>query len=434
MLATAMLAASVSPAALAVDWDIEFVDDAFNWMGSSISIAVDDAGVPHIAHGAHRSEIMRYAVRLASGWLVEVVGTYPSGLAASIAIDPDDNPCLAYLSSGSLIFARLSGGTWARETVGPMQFDKKTALCIASDGTPHVAYCNSGDPWSVKHASKVGGTWQISTVDSTRASGNGIAMALDDADIPHVTHWGAPYGGAGPFERRYSTRAGGSWQNHVIDNSGENCNVIHNGIAVDAAGDNHIVYMSNDCYGLSEVKYAVGDDASWNVTIVDGVDSSAGCSLVLDGSGSPHIVYGTRFVGVAGDSELRYAHRDAAGQWVVEVVDTDGDVGEFNSLAIDAQGYLHIAYFRGNGIDQWGELRYARSTRPVGGVLGDMNCDGALNGADIDPFFLALGDPAGYAAQFPNCDINNGDINGDGAVNGADIDPFFECLGSGHCP
>ena len=64
---------------------------------------------------------------------------------------------------------------------------------------------------------------------------------------------------------------------------------------------------------------------------------------------------------------------------------------------------------------------------------GDLNCDGVLNGADIDPFFLALGNPAAYTAQFPNCDIMNGDMNGDGSVNGGDIDPFFQCLG-GTCP
>jgi hypothetical protein len=67
-------------------------------------------------------------------------------------------------------------------------------------------------------------------------------------------------------------------------------------------------------------------------------------------------------------------------------------------------------------------------------ILGDLNCDGALNGADIDPFFLALGDPLLYAATFPECDIMNGDVNRDGAVNGADIDVFFECLGAGACP
>jgi hypothetical protein len=65
---------------------------------------------------------------------------------------------------------------------------------------------------------------------------------------------------------------------------------------------------------------------------------------------------------------------------------------------------------------------------------GDLNCDGAFNGGDIDPFFLAVGDPQAYAAAFPDCDIMLADMNGDGAVNGADIDPFFECLGGGVCP
>ena len=65
---------------------------------------------------------------------------------------------------------------------------------------------------------------------------------------------------------------------------------------------------------------------------------------------------------------------------------------------------------------------------------GDLNCDGDLNGADIDPFFLALGNPELYALVYPGCDILRGDINGDGALNGADIDGFFACLGAGGCP
>jgi hypothetical protein len=59
---------------------------------------------------------------------------------------------------------------------------------------------------------------------------------------------------------------------------------------------------------------------------------------------------------------------------------------------------------------------------------GDLNCDGLVNNFDIDPFVLALTNPAGYAAAFPNCDINQGDINGDNAVNNFDIDPFVACL------
>jgi hypothetical protein len=62
------------------------------------------------------------------------------------------------------------------------------------------------------------------------------------------------------------------------------------------------------------------------------------------------------------------------------------------------------------------------------GRVGDLNCDGLVNGYDIDPFVLALTDPAAYAEQWPDCDYMLGDVNGDGAVNGYDIDPFVGLL------
>jgi hypothetical protein len=60
---------------------------------------------------------------------------------------------------------------------------------------------------------------------------------------------------------------------------------------------------------------------------------------------------------------------------------------------------------------------------------GDLNCDGEVDGFDIDPFFAALADPTAWQAQYPGCDILNGDINNDGAMDGFDIDPFFVLLG-----
>ncbi len=73
------------------------------------------------------------------------------------------------------------------------------------------------------------------------------------------------------------------------------------------------------------------------------------------------------------------------------------------------------------------------SVRIVGTVTpplhpGDMNCDGAVNFLDINPFVLALSDPAGYQAAYPNCNLMNGDTNGDGLVDFNDINPFVELL------
>ncbi|MGE0481067.1 MAG: hypothetical protein AB7Q17_11405 [Phycisphaerae bacterium] len=61
-------------------------------------------------------------------------------------------------------------------------------------------------------------------------------------------------------------------------------------------------------------------------------------------------------------------------------------------------------------------------------VPGDLNCDGLVNNFDIDPFVLALTDPASYAAAFPTCDISRADVNDDGLVNNFDIDPFVALL------
>ncbi|MEW6252858.1 MAG: kelch repeat-containing protein [Planctomycetota bacterium] len=60
--------------------------------------------------------------------------------------------------------------------------------------------------------------------------------------------------------------------------------------------------------------------------------------------------------------------------------------------------------------------------------LGDLNCDDAVDFGDINPFVLALADPAGYAAQFPACNILRGDCNGDGRVDFGDINVFIALL------
>ena len=61
-------------------------------------------------------------------------------------------------------------------------------------------------------------------------------------------------------------------------------------------------------------------------------------------------------------------------------------------------------------------------------LRGDLNCDGEVDFDDINPFVLALSDPAGYAIAYPNCNILTGDINQDGLVNFEDINPFVALL------
>lgn len=75
--------------------------------------------------------------------------------------------------------------------------------------------------------------------------------------------------------------------------------------------------------------------------------------------------------------------------------------------------------------------RLSANSPPV--ARGDLNCDGATDFNDIDPFVVAVISRDDYESQYPACNWFNGDINADGAVTFDDIDGFVECLINGRC-
>ena len=91
-------------------------------------------------------------------------------------------------------------------------------------------------------------------------------------------------------------------------------------------------------------------------------------------------------------------------------IHTDGDVDLWD---FDGDGMAVVDM----GVDECGSF-----------VFGDLNCDGAVNVFDIDPFVLALTSASQYAEEYQGCDRMLADINGDGFVDVFDIDPFVVLL------
>jgi len=83
----------------------------------------------------------------------------------------------------------------------------------------------------------------------------------------------------------------------------------------------------------------------------------------------------------------------------------------------------------GGGFALTGGFWAAPPAPPV--VPGDVNCDGAIDFNDINPFVLALSDPGAYQAAYPDCDILSADCNGDGVVDFNDINAFVALLSGG---
>ena len=124
-------------------------------------------------------------------------------------------------------------------------------------------------------------------------------------------------------------------------------------------------------------------------------------------------------------------------------LDNDGDPNE--PLPVDLSGLRR--FFddpntpdtglgeAGDPIVDMGAYEFGAAITP--GCVGDLNCDGAVNTFDIDPFIIALLQPAQYEQLYPDCNRLYADAQANGLVNAFDIDPFIEVLlagGSGTCP
>jgi|GEM_PF-973621 len=90
---------------------------------------------------------------------------------------------------------------------------------------------------------------------------------------------------------------------------------------------------------------------SWRFEIVDS-EGNVGAvnSIALDSSDYPHISYED-----STNADLKYARWDGA-EWLIETVDSEGSVGSMNSLALDFSGHPHISYIDATYLD----LKYAR--------------------------------------------------------------------------
>lgn len=65
---------------------------------------------------------------------------------------------------------------------------------------------------------------------------------------------------------------------------------------------------------------------------------------------------------------------------------------------------------------------------PQPNPLGDMDCSGFVDAADVAPFVQALLDPDGYDLAFPNCDKSLSDMNQDTLRDGDDIADFVAAV------
>lgn len=98
-----------------------------------------------------------------------------------------------------------------------------------------------------------------------------------------------------------------------------------------------------------------------------------------------------------------------------------GITGQFSAVEGPANAALRVEYVT--------QQQTPHVVVTIDRLIGDVNCDGAVNNFDIDAFILALSDPDAFGNAYPDCNIDSADANRDGAINNFDIDAFVALLG-----
>ena len=292
-------------------------------------------------------------------WHIQTVDSRGDvGEYTSLALDSRGYPHISYQDldfgleddakgQSYLKYAVWKGSSWDIQTVDSAgQACWEPSLRLDGSGLAHISYTGGG----LKYAAWNGSCWDIQTVDRV---GNFSSLALDSSGYPHISYY--------DFANRdlkYAVWNGSSWDIETVDSEGRVG--FYCSLALDPSDYPHISYGAFDT-SLGErefntdLKYATWDGSVWNTHTVDSALTMVhGISLAVDGNGYAHIAYW--------DSDnLKYAAWNGD-SWHIQTADSTSGGGEYTSLSLDSNGYAHISY-QDIDFDDWddpkGGLKYA---------------------------------------------------------------------------
>ncbi len=279
---------------LGAEWVIEVVDETGD-TGYWPSLAVDAGGFAYIAYHDQAVGSLRFASNVLGGWVTITVDAGPDvGLHPSLALDAAGRACIVYYDAGAqeLKYATDAGGVWSTERLPDAgDIGYYTSIAVDAGGTVRAAYADLTHD-ALKFAEGGFGGWQFTTVDASGGSGSYNSLAVGADGGVRIAYVAAQAG-----ELRFASRpaAGGPWTTETIAGPGP---FTYPSLALDDAETAQLAYFDA---GAARAMYVWGGPGAWNQAVIDnGPDAGGRTSLALDAAGWVHVAY-------AGAASLRHA-------------------------------------------------------------------------------------------------------------------------------
>lgn len=313
------------------DWIVERADnEALFAHLTDRSLRIDSQGRPHIAYG---SDALYYARSDGAAWITQTVDLSIDSLVgscASLALDAQDHPHIAYYDSRytGLKYAAWDGSAWQIQLVDSLGFSgyypSISIVLDPANGWPRIAYLDSTN-FRLKYAAWDGSAWQFEYVTEPNTGGLSASLALDSTNLPHISFYGQD-------SLRYARKqASGDWIITSVDGAFGDTGPGATSLVIGPFDRPSIGYIDTD---NSWLNYAAFDGTAWYITTIDASGNIyRGVSLALDPQGWPHLAY----------HGMKHAWFDGS-IWRIEVLDDAPYVDNPVSLAIDLTGGLHVAY------------------------------------------------------------------------------------------
>ncbi len=335
----ALVTVLISPLKAMDSWNIQGVGSAN--IATSV-IAVGSNSNPHIAYSAFEndshsnpSDVM-YASWNTSSWRVQAL---TQGWTDDFVLDSNNDPHIIYHNkTGNLLYMNYDGNNWSTKQVA--NDGSEASLKLDSNGNPEIAYVTYS---ALKYAVWKDSAWYIQTIDSSGFFLN-PSLALDSNNNPHILYGlnqNQPNNPQSTEDIKYASYDGSVWNIQTIV---AGVDQGFGNLVLDSKGYPHFTYAKGNPQFTSNqvtLTYMSWNGSSWNsLAVASNVRWHGGGWVALDSNDYPNVLY---VLLSESDLEVLTFAEWIGNEWATQNVTNSGFVG-VSSLAIDSGGNPHVSF------------------------------------------------------------------------------------------